>query len=178
MSIRVAGRGFARPLDFPFYNVTLSVAGNFDILAIPPSHNHMQIIAKLRGDVVADNDGINGYFNNDSTAANYRRGFHQAGNTHASGQDDSISFGSCPAASSPADYFGIFNIYIWHYADADTRICQVDIAGRTNATEFLNHNFEFHWENTAAITQVTLEPAGFAADKFEADSRCQVRLFN
>lgn len=178
MSIRVAGRGFARALDFPLYDNTLTVAGNFDVLAIPPSHNHMQIIMKLRSDVAATNDVLNGYLNNDSTAANYRLGTHLAGNTHSSSQSDSIGWGPTTAASSPADYFSKFDVFIWNYADGDTKIIRINNASRIDATQIINYYYTIHWENTAAITQVTLEPDGFAADKFEAASRCQIRLFD
>ena len=160
-----------------WYNQSLSVAGKFDIQNIPAFGSHFRAILSARSDVVATFDGVNGFFNNDSTAANYLRGFHQSGNTHASGQGTSISFGTAPGASSPASTFGILDIFVWNYASANTKNCRVNISHRVSATAMSSDYFTFNWGNTAAITRITLQTDNDPTDQFIAGSRLQIWLY-
>ena len=156
------------------YDVTLTGNDRFDIAAIPPSFNHLLLLALLRSTVAATGDNVYGLLNGDSTAANYHRAEHLGGSTHSSAVADNPIICGCPAASSPADYFGIVRIWIPNYTAARYKVMQSLTGERRDATTSYAQHRTVHWENTAAITQLTLQPDGYATDVFLAASRLQL----
>lgn len=179
MTIRVAGRGFAQPSIKPLYDVTLSGTGRFDVTGIPPGYSMIEILALLRSDVASTVDVLDIFLNGDTTAANYRRGrilAETATGVSYQGGDDSVS-GRIAAASTTANYFATTQIIIPFYSST-TFNKNIDVITnfRELTTDVEVMTFNLQWENTAAVNQITLQPDGYAADEFIANSRLQIWL--
>lgn len=179
MSIRVSGRGFAQPSIKPLYDVTLSGTGRFDITGIPPGFSYLMLLLQIRSDVAAVSDDVNVFFNGDTTAANYRRIQHFGDNTPSSSAlvGDDAEVMKCTGATATADYYANITCHIFDYANAITKSMIMQQSRRDDATATRVFNNFLHWENTAAINQITIQPDGYAADEFIAASRCIIRLY-
>lgn len=160
MSIRVAGRsGFSRPLMAKIFSQTLTVAGRFDVTGIPLSYDYLIIKALLRSDVANINDGVFMLFNNDSTAANYRRETVESG---AAGVESSAPLiGNTVGATSTANDFSTHHIELLGYAGSKRKTARAYDGGRRSATALVTSDVTLNWENTAAVTRIQIQPDGF-----------------
>jgi hypothetical protein len=157
------------------HDETLAVDGKFDVQNIPATHDHLFIYLLSRGTVVATTDNLNIILNNDTTAANYRRAYHQVNNAvHAVGQDDAILGAGVPAGSSPANYFGMCEIRLWYYTVAQNKMYDAISNGRMSTTISLTSIQVGQWENTAAVDRVTIQTDNDPTDLLLAGSRLQI----
>lgn len=152
---------------------TLGAAGNFDISGISGSYDHLILRAQLRGDVAATNDNVVMFFNNDTTEGNYLRAVAYWGSTSGSGLATTMF--ACPAGNSQANDFGQVEIHIYNYADtSQTKNYMARSSMRWDATTFYLYINHGNWGNTAAITRITLQPDGYATNKFAIGSFLQI----
>ena len=180
MSIRIAGQGF-RDLSRPFYDNTLLAVGRFDVTGIPPGYSRIELtLSNARSDVAANIDNIFMLFNGDTTATNYRYTRHQATSaTHATASVDSPEIGIVAGSSTTSTYVANTTINILNYTSADHKMSE----GRTvmrrsdGGHETAIEDFAHAWESTAVVNQITLQPDGYAADEFEADTKLQIWLY-
>lgn len=140
-----------------------SDSGSIDITSIPGTYD--DIVLRLEGRSTRTGstaDSVNVYFNNDTTAANYRIEAQYAQGPSTGGgiyvQDNALCF-FMPTADSPSNYFGVAEISVQGYANSHAKLCAFRSEDRRDATTnnltILGH---LHWENTSAITRITLVP--------------------
>jgi hypothetical protein len=136
---------------------TLSAAGNFDVSSIDQTYDHLLIRMILRTDASNTADGIHLYFNNDTTAANYRRILHTASSaSHAVGPGNDNLIMNTSGASSTASDFSNSEIRILEYTGSKRKTVYVSNAFRRDATDGDTNHTMFNWENTAAINRITV----------------------
>lgn len=171
MSIRVGGRGFARSLVDKIFNLTLTAPGRFDITGISPSYKRLEIFLLLRSDVAATGDGGDLFLNGDTTAANYRSASHLGGVSHSFGATDTATALSNVGDTGTAGYFSQHHLLICDYAGSKTKTVIILGGQRRDATNNWAMNHFVHWESTAAINQITVQPDGYAADLWVTGSQ-------
>ncbi len=153
-------------------DTTLAASGRFDVSGIESVYAFLYGIVFARSDVAAGGDVVNFFINGDTTAGNYRRGSHDAGSVHQVGVgDDAFGF-SCPAATAPANTFGFLEFTIPFYAETAYHKNIWDLSGqRQTAATILYSMAYIVYEDTAVLTQITIQPDGYDTDEFVADSR-------
>lgn len=174
MTIRIPGAVNRRQYTEPWYDRTLSGSGKFDVSGIPPSGTILRGYLLARSTVSATGDGIYVFFNNDTTAANYRQGGHLSGSTHASSAADNSTIGLMPAANSPADYFAGIEFYIVQYAGNRFKVIHGNGTDRETATVIYAIKYAVHWESSSAINRIAFQADNDPTDQFAAGSRLQL----
>lgn len=177
MSIRVAGRGFARSPMVKIYDNTLTATGKFDVTGIPPGYNRMKIFLWARSDVSVGSDLIECLFNGDSTSANYRAadGFH--GSSHGGSGTDVPRAAIIPGAVAPANYFGSVEMLILDYSGALNKQLISFGGERESSVTIYNRWHTMHWENTAVINQITIQTDNDPTDELIAGSQLKIWLY-
>lgn len=158
------------------YRGTLTTDGNFDVSTISQDYDHLLIYGVFRSSVSADVDYGHLYLNNDTTATNYfRQQFSsENGNTQAGAEgDDAYAFG-CNAVNSVSDSFGFFECFIPNYTGSKKKVFKTQSNFRylAGVSRIQMHTLE--WESTAAISRITIQPDGYATDKFITGSFLQI----
>jgi len=161
-------------LPVPLYYEALTGTGRFDISGLPQGFFALEIILIARSSVAAAGDSVYMYFNGDTTAANYRTGRQLAGTGPTNTATDAPDLDTIPAANSTANDFGHQRIYIPEYAGSKRKSASYLGGQRRDATVIYTTTGLINWENTAAITQVTIQPDGYATDTFVAGSTIQI----
>ena len=180
MSIRGGARnGFGRSNSIKLYENTLVAAGKFDITGIPLGFRVMEIFGEIRSDVSATNDTVLMFFNNDTTLTNYRSTRTASGTggvTSGSSDDPRISVST--GATAPANYFSPIWIFINQYAGSGiNKTAMSKNSRRQDATTLFDAKNVVHWENTAAINQITIQTDNDPTDELIADSWMQIWLY-
>ncbi len=180
MSIRAAGRGFARPPSILLHQETLAAVGKFDVTGIPLGYSHITIRGVFRSDVAATSDGIDLLLNGDSTAANYRRVLMSAG-TGASPAIASITDTAqivvCSGNTAPANTFTALTITIFNYANGQHKMVIVQGGDRQTAATMLYRAASMIWENTAQVDQITIQTDNDPTDELMANSQISIELW-
>lgn len=122
----------------------------------------------MRSTQAAANVGVSIFFNNDTTATNYRRTMHGAygaGTSFAAGDNSSV-FVEASAASSPAGSFSVGVIDIPQYANTAFNkhaLCRGSHRRDDSSVFLVQENTVVEWESTSAITRVdiTLDAGNF-----------------
>lgn len=156
------------------YRGELTTDGNFSDTDISQDYDHLLIRAKLKSSVNATNDAAYMYFNADTTAGNYRHGLQYSGTAGGVGTGDTPYIGDTSGATSTANDFSIIEIYIPNYTNGHVKSALGRTGVRRDATNIFMFNSYMNWENTAAITQITIQPDGYATDKFITGSWLQI----
>lgn len=162
----------------PWYDNTLSGTGRFDVSNIPQGYSNMTLQLFARSDVSDTGDSVAVFFNGDTTAANYRRGGRISGSADFNVvSDDPYAF-AVPAATATANYFGSMAVNIQNYSNSSYyKSVTVTASERRDGSVIYNYITSLHWESANAITQVTVQPDGYATDEFIAGSRLQIWLY-
>ncbi len=153
------------------HDETLGVAGEFDVTGISQNHDNLKCVIFARSDAVATNRNIVLFLNGDETATNYRSSHEFEGSTVATVVADDSFVGNIPAASSTADYFSHYEVFLPFYTNDKFKTIRSYGGVRRDATVIYIVNAYIHWENTDAINQITI-PAESA--NLVADSRLQI----
>jgi hypothetical protein len=156
------------------FDQTLTGTGRFDITGIPPGFAQLKCYLLCRSDVADTTDTVLLLFNGDTTAANYRNADHASGTTHEAGVIDSARISICTGNTATAAYFSDLEFTIQDYAASHSKQATSFGGERWNATTIYNRMHMLHWESTAVINQITLQPDGYATDEFMASSRLQL----
>jgi hypothetical protein len=126
--------------------------------SIPATFKSLEIEMTARGTDSAASTTINLYFNNDTTAGNYRRwyvGTDGASATYGTG-DDAVIF-SIPAAAATAGYANTFLAKIIDYSGTTfQKMLEGVNTRRTGATYQSKGLMSMNWENTAAINRIDI----------------------
>jgi hypothetical protein len=162
------------------YNQTLSGNDRFDVTGIPPGYSLMRINALLRSSISAVAENMYLILNGDTTAANYRQTGLYAGTAASppvtSAPADNLIVGICTGATAPANTFTQLQVDIL-YSHSQHKTWYSETSDRQSATDMVARFFATVWENTAAINQITLQPAGYATNNFVASSQLQIWLY-
>lgn len=158
------------------YQGELTTDGNFDVSSISQDYDHLKIYLRARSSVNAAEDGTRIYFNNDATDGNYSRVYHGTVNaTIYSGKADNPDFGSTTGATSTANDFGFTEITIINYTDSTkVKTAKCSSTWRNDASTQAVFNSAINWESTSAINRITIQPDGYATQKFVAGSWLQI----
>jgi hypothetical protein len=150
----------------------LSADGTFDFQDIPASYNHLTGYAVLRSNAGFDADDVFFYLNNDTTAANYQHMRHVSGSAHSVDLAANPELtGGINGDNAPANYFATVRFLIPRYLGDHDKVVTVD----TSRRELLGGTsywigYMIHWENTATIDRITLQPDGAPGDEFLSGS--------
>lgn len=132
-------------------------AASFDFSSIPSTFTDLCVKISARTD---NGDGaVVVWFNNDTTASNYRRirliGEGSGLSPSSSGASDSKWF-FVDDSGRTASTFGNTDLYIVNYAGSSQKSVIVDSVTENNAAYAITGFFAGLWTNTAAINRVTL----------------------
>lgn len=158
------------------HDETLGSSGAFDVSSIPAGYDRLELrLTNARGTVSAAVDTVRIYFNNDTTAGNYRYVLGTwTGGSYSNDVGDAPNAGYVPAATADADYVGWLHIDIDEYDGAKTKIAETRNVERRSATVQVGRHGLVHWENTAAINQIQIRTDNHATDLFAAGTRLQI----
>ena len=177
MSIRVAGLGFARAQMEKIYDVTLSVAGRFDVTGIPPSYDMMVLELIVRSDQATTVDNVFMHANGDTTSTNYRRSIHYGGGSHSVASVDDPLIGHAVGTTGLADSPGFVTIVIPKYAETTFLKVAHSFGGyRHQAANQNAIQLWWTWENTAAINQITLQISTHDTNLMDIGSNLKIWL--
>jgi hypothetical protein len=132
-----------------------SDAAEIDFTSIPATYTDLLLVASLRSADTDGDDDAGLKINAVSTNRSYRilRG---NGAAAASFNNTTDFIGTMPAATSTADSFSSFEIYIPNYAGSTNKSLSATAVQETNGTTAYMFAFAGLWSSTSAITQLTL----------------------
>ena len=139
-------------------------ASSIDFTSIPGTYTDLCIKASLRSTVSQTNDYGIIQFNGD-TGSNYPW-LQLAGNGNAASTSSGTSTGALvlrySAANATANTFGSDELYIPNYAGSSYKSISTDTVSENNgsaASDAIASLWAGLWNNTAAITSLSLKPA-------------------
>lgn len=162
------------------YEEELSAPGVFDVSGISQDYDELYIDLKERTNSAVQSDGTYLMFNGDYTIGNYAYQRDGANNGSSdTAQAGSPSLPGAPGATAAAGIFANTQIYIQDYADSTTVKSYTSYNGFVYATtvtgsaRWVGAHYTV-WNNTNAITQITIRPDGYPTDNFAAGSRIRI----
>lgn len=160
------------------YDTTLgAAAASIDVTGIVASYAHLRVLVYARGDTAALSTGILLRINNDSTASYQTQQVYGGATTPSAAEglaQTSISLGSMPAATAPANWFGASEIVIPHYAGSTNQKAVEASTGYrvgTGTGQGISMRSSGWWSSGGAINRLTLLPA---AGNFAAGTRVTI----
>jgi hypothetical protein len=133
--------------------------------SIPASYTDLQLFGSVKSSRNANNDFVKGYFNADTTDANYDGYLNY--NTVSAGTGSTFSgagapryFGECNGNPTNNTYsFSALSIYIPNYAGSTTKAYTTESGqlSNTDTTQLISYATG-RWSGTAAITDLTFFP--------------------
>jgi len=122
-----------------------------------PQTGYTDLVVKMstRSSLAGLADDVEIIFNGSS--ANFTGKYLQGNGATATSGSYGRYVGTGPAATSTANSFGNFEIYIPNYASANYKSFSVDSVEEENASSAYAEIIAGLWSNTAAITQITLD---------------------
>lgn len=143
-------------------------AGGASVIAfntIPSTYTDLQIFGSVKSSRNANNDFVKGYFNADTTDANYDGYLNYNTSTAGTGSTFSAAgapryFGECngnPASNSQS--FSALSIFIPNYRGSTTKAYTAESGqlSNTGTTQLISYGTG-RWSGTAAITDLTFLP--------------------
>jgi hypothetical protein len=140
---------------------TLASAGTFDVSGISGAYNDLVLVLIARGVASANQDTLTINFNND-TGANYQRGdIRESGGTTPSGAElhsgTNIALVYVPAATAPANAFGVLEMRIYGYASTVwLKSFNFDLESLISGAAVPITRGGGTWSSTSAITRVQI----------------------
>lgn len=159
------------------YRGELTTDGNFDVSSISQDYDHLKIIARLRSSVSADYDPCHLYLNNDTTAGNYKMTrFLNADALYAGIEDNATIIYSATAANSTANSFAFAEFFIPNYSSTSYlhHVMGKVITYRGSYFECFYAGYTWEASGGNAISRITIQPDGYATDKFVSGSFLQI----
>jgi hypothetical protein len=159
------GGGGAGSISVVSDSLLAAPAASFDIQNIPAIFTHLLMTGMLRGDVAGNRATSAIRFNNDS-GANYGEQHLDLNGTTVTGVNltaqTSAAFSPMAAASSIANRFGTFDAFFPDYQAGTAHFRSFEYGGGVLGTAVAADR-EFQrghgtWDNTAAITRITVLP--------------------
>lgn len=162
--------------EVELYRGTLAVAGNFDVSNISQDYDHLRMILCAKSSVVDWNDRVLIFFNNDTTVTNYAfvNMSTRTGGAASRESGDSPDLFLVGAANSSTYSDGQIILDICRYSSTDNyKVISGQMVMRDDNYVW-TANLSVQWENISAINRITIQPDGYAADKFIAGSFLQI----
>ena len=133
-------------------------AASIDFTSIPSTYTDLCLKVSARGDTSAQYIDIKGAFNSDTTNANYSwRALYSIDGTSAATSSTSANYiGQITAATSTSNTFSNGELYIPNYRVSQNKSYSYDFNGENNATASINILAAGLWNNTAAITSISI----------------------
>jgi len=123
---------------------------------IPQSgYTDLKIVMSARSDLAAVNGYANIRFNSNSSNLSQKT-LEGTGSAASSSDYSGYLFTIVNGASSTSNTFGNCEIYVPNYTSANAKSISVDVVNETNATSVFSQLAAGLWNNTSAITSVTL----------------------
>ena len=139
--------------------VSAATAANIDFQSIPATYTDLILVASLRTNRSgATIDGVSLRFNNDTTAGNYTGKRIYGTGTSVVTDTNNLGHIFATAVSATASVFSNSEVYIPNYLLSNRKAFEAITVNEDNqATNYLAFTAET-WNNTAAITRITLIP--------------------
>ena len=139
--------------------VTSSTAANIDFQNIPATYTDLFLVASLRtnrsGQVI---DGVSVRFNNDTTAGNYSGKRLYGSGSSAVSDTNNLGHIFATASSSTTNIFSNSQVYVPNYLLSVNKAFSAETVNEDNQTANYLAWTSQTWNNTAAITRLTLIP--------------------
>lgn len=151
------------PTYIKIATVTVGAGGaaSIDFTSIPNTYTDLVIKASTRRDTSTGSGGLQLKFNGATTNYSYRRiyGTGSGAASDSNSSDTSLYVGEVGNASNTASTFMSNDIYIPNYTSSNTKSVSADAVSENNATAAIATLIASLWNNTAAITSISLLPA-------------------
>lgn len=151
-----AGDGALRKVQYLIDTITIETAGAISFSSIAADYD--DLIIEVVGRSASTTGGIDVFFNDDTTAANYKRQYLQANNaaaSAASAADGVVLFASVSTVNS--NEFARMTASIKNYTSANYKNADgQSYARHTGTNSSIIRQNAVTWLNTAAITKITL----------------------
>ena len=134
-----------------------SAASSITFSSIPQTYDGLLIMTSLRSDRASVVDILELQLNG-ATANRSSRSLQGDGSAVTSSSYTSGRIALDTAASSTSNTFGNGQIYIPNYAGSQAKSASIDSVSENNATNAYQQIYAFLWNDTAAVTSVTLIP--------------------
>ena len=158
------------------YRGELTTDGNFDVSSISQDYDHLLIKVLARSSVVDTVDKIYTYLNNDTTNTNYFGDALYIRDAGAAIEEfDLPQAAYCSGASAPAASFSHIEMRIENYKNTSVnKVVSSRSHTRTVTGQFYIVLTSMEWESTLAVNRVTIQPDGYATNKFITGSFLQI----
>lgn len=132
-------------------------AASIDFTSIPGTYTDLFLVCSLRASSATEDTGML-RFNGDSGANYVRRGLYGTGSSAASFAQTTtfIAAGGYAASDFTANTFSNQSIYIPNYSGSTYKSTSTDAVSENNATRAYQYIWAGIWNNTAAITSMSL----------------------
>jgi len=144
---------------------TIGTAANFDITGIVGTYNDLVLMLIGRSSWTSNHDGLQIQFNGDSGSNYSRQDVRGTGTSALAAQGIALSSiqtpDALPTVNALANSFGIVEIVIPGYAStawSKTLLIKGGHLEGQSGGEMTTFQTTGHWNNTAAVTRVTLQP--------------------
>ena len=141
---------------FKIQTVTVGVSGasTIDFTSIPQTYTDLKILLSLRGSNSNVYSTVKIQFNGTGDTGVSTR--HLFGTGSGTSSNSVLYLGDASGASSTANNFGSFEVYIPNYTSSNHKSFSADTASENNGAEAYLELTAGLWSNTAAITNVTI----------------------
>ncbi|MCC6801539.1 MAG: hypothetical protein IT319_01545 [Anaerolineae bacterium] len=163
------------------YDNTLSAAGRWDVANANliagagnfADYDRVELYLFHTSTTASGSEPILALLNGDSTAANYGAEYLTVtSSATATGvRNDTAYIGAVNGTSSPAGYVTNIKITLHEPGSNAYKTLFSESSWREGSTTHIARHYDLQWENTAAVTQITLQPASYSTGKFAAGSR-------
>ncbi len=131
-----------------------TAAASIEFTSIPQDGTDLVVLVSSRSDGAFTSSEIDIAFNGSSS--NFTGRYLYGSGSGAASATDTTMVGSSSAANNTANTFGNATIYIPNYTSSNNKFISSDTVGESNATAAFMSIHATHWNQTAAITSLTL----------------------
>jgi len=137
-------------------------AANIDFTSIPSTYTDLVLKCSIRGSRSNAVDSIAIYFNNDTTSGRYPArmlyGTGSSATSYTTNTNYNDEYAYISGNSSTSNTFGNTEFYIPNYAGSTQKSVSIDSVGENNATTAFMSLTAFLYNQTTAISRITLVP--------------------
>jgi hypothetical protein len=133
---------------------------SIDFTSIPQTYTDLLLKISTRHDGATVANGQWAYLNGDTTNANYTARYLEGVGSGTPGSASTTTgyIGVEPGASATASTFSNTEVYIPNYTLSNKKSYSVDSVTENNATAAVQWLLAMLWDNTAAITSISIRP--------------------
>lgn len=132
-------------------------AASIDFTSIPSTYTDLMLVVSARSSRALPSDNLFVKFNNNTSNLSGRILIGSGSGSATSDSSGSVAYNAVGEANTmTSNTFGNMSVYIPNYAGATPKAMNTDSVTENNATESYATISASLWNNTSAITQVTL----------------------